>query len=317
MRLLSRVLSAALLAGGAGVPGAALGQERPDADPYADRAPKTIHFRVTPGSDGRPVLEARDDVHAAGNDFRLSGDVRVEAVRAERQKGAYLGVATSPPTPIVREQLKLAHGMGLVVDVVEKQSPAEEAGLKQYDVLTKLGDQLLINGEQLAVLVRSKQPGDEVELTVVRGGESRTVKAKLIEHELPPLEDIFFYRAGPGATGMPGDVEMWHRAMIDRAAGRPQGQPPQFAPPPPPRPGERRAVTATTWSDGEHVLTVTTDADKPGRHLIAKDNHGAVLYDGDLDGDAAQAKIPTIVREKLKKMDEAGVKPPKPDAVKQ
>jgi hypothetical protein len=240
--------------------------------------------------------------------------------RAEAQKGAFLGVATSPPTPVVREQLKLPRGMGLVVDVVEKGSPAAQAGLKQYDVLTKLGDQLLVNPEQLAVLVRNKRPGDEVELTVVRGGAPTTLKAKLVERELPPLDDILFFRGAPGAghgrewedlhvfQQLPPEVRDWW-ARHPRNAGDP---PPASAPGGDPKGAPVAARSVTTWTDGEHVLTVTTDADRPGRQLIAKDKGGTVIYEGDLDADGARDALPDAIKAKLRKMEEAGVKPPKP-----
>ena len=54
---------------------------------------------------------------------------------AKREKAAFLGVVTSVPAAGVREQLKLAKGVGLAVDFVEKDSPAEAAGLAKGDVL--------------------------------------------------------------------------------------------------------------------------------------------------------------------------------------
>src|SRR5579862_3142527 len=47
---------------------------------------------------------------------------------AEHQKGAYLGVSSSPAPPVVRKQLGLPEGMGLVVDIVMPESPAATAG---------------------------------------------------------------------------------------------------------------------------------------------------------------------------------------------
>src|SRR4051812_6799782 len=63
---------------------------------------------------------------------RVDGDLHIEIpahdvyfVReALHEKGAYLGVATSPPAQALRQQLKLAPGTGLGVDFVEKDSPA-------------------------------------------------------------------------------------------------------------------------------------------------------------------------------------------------
>src|SRR5688572_5121192 len=81
---------------------------------------------------------------------------------AESPKAAYLGVTTSPAQPALQKQLQLRPGFGLVVDAVDSGSPAEQAGVKQYDILHKLDDQLLVNAEQFVVLVRSYGPGSKV-----------------------------------------------------------------------------------------------------------------------------------------------------------
>ena len=61
------------------------------------------------------------------------------------EKAAFLGVATSPVNPALRAQLNLEKGMGLMVDEVEKGSPAEAAGIKQFDVIQLLGDQMIVD----------------------------------------------------------------------------------------------------------------------------------------------------------------------------
>lgn len=99
------------------------------------------------------------------------------------EKSTFLGVGTSPPPTVLSKQLGLHDGMGLVADEVVPDGPAAKAGLKQYDVLEKLDDQLIINFEQLAVLVRSHKPGDEVKLTVIHEGKPAVLTAKLTEHE--------------------------------------------------------------------------------------------------------------------------------------
>ena len=100
---------------------------------------------------------------------------------------AFLGVAATPASRAMSSQLRLPAGVGLVVQHVVTDSPAEEAGLRRDDVLHKLDDQLLVNAEQLAVLVRTFAPGDEVELTVIRAGGSTKLEATLAERQQPAL----------------------------------------------------------------------------------------------------------------------------------
>src|SRR6476660_8678591 len=66
----------------------------------------------------------------------------VRPMQIEMRKGAYLGVSTSPASPVLQRQLGLPEGMGLVVEFVAPKSPAEEAGMRQYDVMQKINDQL-------------------------------------------------------------------------------------------------------------------------------------------------------------------------------
>lgn len=96
----------------------------------------------------------------------------------------YLGVSVSSPPAALTEQLKLPAGLYLIVDQVEDGSPAVAAGLRPFDVLEKLDDQLLINSEQLTVLIRNHAVGDEVELTLLREGQPIKVQAKLGERKL-------------------------------------------------------------------------------------------------------------------------------------
>jgi hypothetical protein len=114
----------------------------------------------------------------------VAGNFLIDARPGKMEKVTYLGAVTTAAPAAMREQLKLAPGVGLVVDRVEPNTPAEKAGLKQHDLIEKLDDQLLINPEQLATLLRSKKPGDEVTLGIVRQGEHQSVKAKLEEKEV-------------------------------------------------------------------------------------------------------------------------------------
>lgn len=68
----------------------------------------------------------------------------------------------------------------LVVDV-SKGSPAEQAGLRRGDVITKLDDRPLDNGVALIAAIRSHRIGDNVTLTVTdeRGGNEHTVEVTL------------------------------------------------------------------------------------------------------------------------------------------
>jgi len=98
----------------------------------------------------------------------------------------YLGVGTSPVDETLCRQLKLPEGVGLVIDYVDPDGPSAQA-LKQHDVLHKLGDQILVSHEQLAVLVRSSEPGQDINLVVLREGKENAVSVKLGSKPYTPL----------------------------------------------------------------------------------------------------------------------------------
>jgi putative serine protease PepD len=53
--------------------------------------------------------------------------------------------------------------------------PAAEAGVKPGDVITKVDGRRVHSGEELIVKIRAHRPGDELELTLRRGGDERTL----------------------------------------------------------------------------------------------------------------------------------------------
>ncbi len=140
---------------------------------------------------------------------------------AETKVVPYLGVQIIPAEPALAAQLGLPAGMGLVVQTVAADSGAADV-LQQHDVLTRFADQLLINPEQLIVLIRSKQPGDEVKLTYRRGGEEKKGLVKLGERRVPVealgMERRFQFRsedfrAAPGAPMAPEQFEQRHLSL--------------------------------------------------------------------------------------------------------
>src|SRR5690606_15534417 len=69
-------------------------------------------------------------------------------VLAEKEVG-WLGVGVTEVNPVVSNQLGLPEHMGLAVEVIVPEGPAEKAGLQPHDILTKLDDQLLVLQQQL------------------------------------------------------------------------------------------------------------------------------------------------------------------------
>ena len=101
------------------------------------------------------------------------------------KKVTFLGVSASTLPQRMSEQMDLPAGVHLSVDQVSPNSPAEQAGLRLYDVLLQLDDQILINSSQLKALVRMKKPGDLITLKLLRKGEPKTLDVTLSETDVP------------------------------------------------------------------------------------------------------------------------------------
>jgi len=68
---------------------------------------------------------------------------------------------------------------GALVLNVEKDSAADEAGLREEDTIIAVDDEAVGSSEELVVAVDAHDPGDEVTLEVIRGGRSIEVDATL------------------------------------------------------------------------------------------------------------------------------------------
>ena len=100
----------------------------------------------------------------------------------------FLGVETSSVPRVLSEQLGLPKGFGLVVDYVVPDGPAAAAGVQQNDIIKMLNDQILMEPDQLAKLVRSYQDGTNVTLTILRKNAEQKITVKLGKKEVRQRE---------------------------------------------------------------------------------------------------------------------------------
>jgi hypothetical protein len=258
---------------------------------------------VLPGATG--ALRPGEDLREAQM-RRATDSLRFMVVQGKKEKAAFLGVTGSPVTAALSEQLKLPRGIGMIVDFVEPKSPADEAGVKRYDIIHKLDDQLIVNAHQLAVLVRIHKPGDEITLTVIHQGESKPIKAKLIEKEVMALDERNPWGTPSGPWEHPEGAEVLAYAPMTLGL--------------PPTGGfaagsvlNRINVAGDTYyqiqtADDKGTLTVTHN--KSGRRLLAKDKDGRTIFDGPIDTPEQRAALPADLQEKLNRMPPNPMLPP-------
>ena len=246
---------------------------------------------------------ARDDPFGSGN------QLVIREFAPAMEKGSYLGVTTSPVPAVLRDQLRLRPGLGLVVDFVRAESPAAAAGLRQNDILEKIDDQLLVSNQQLAILVRMHKAGDEVKLSVIREAKPQSIAVTLTEADVVPLEQLS--RGGGDMKAYDSALKFLHAAQPVQikpapggALGGWQNMPAKMW-----LPTEQNATYGVVWSDKEHTFEISQERNKE-RHLVAKDKAGKVIFDGPIATDEQIDKLPVEIREKVKKIKVTRLEPP-------
>jgi S1-C subfamily serine protease len=154
---------------------------------------------INPGNSGGPLVNAAGEVvgintaviQSAGGEaaqnigFAIAintlkpeiADIR--AGRAKAASTAYLGVQSQTITPDIADQFGFSTDRGAIIAQVVPGSPADDAGLRRGDVITKFGDKSIDTAEQLVSAVGSDQPGDKVEVVFKRGEDERRVTVTL------------------------------------------------------------------------------------------------------------------------------------------
>jgi serine protease Do len=93
----------------------------------------------------------------------------------------YLGISFQPINPDVAAIYNLPAQWGVYITRVAENSPAQQAGLQEGDIITKIGEVALDETHSYVNTIFAFQPGDQITLDVVRGNETMQVKVTLGE----------------------------------------------------------------------------------------------------------------------------------------
>ncbi len=94
-------------------------------------------------------------------------------------QGAWLGVSISDLTQAKAAELKLPDENGVLIDHVDKASPAEKAGLEANDVITQFNGIKVLTTRQLTRMISELLPDRVVQLGIWREGASKSISVKL------------------------------------------------------------------------------------------------------------------------------------------
>lgn len=93
----------------------------------------------------------------------------------------WLGVAVSTVTPLVAKSQNLSVDRGALIAQIVADSPADTAGLRPGDVIIRFAGKQIADVADLVRAIRRSQIGQDVEIVFVRGNDTRTASARLVE----------------------------------------------------------------------------------------------------------------------------------------
>jgi Do/DeqQ family serine protease len=150
---------------------------------------------INPGNSGGPLVDLQGRVvgintailaPGGGNigigfavPINMARQVMDQLVNYGEIKRGRIGVAIQDLTPDLAQALGTRHTQGAVIARVDPGSPAERAGLRTNDLVVAINGAPMRSGTELRNRVGLSRIGDEVELTVERGGAERNVTVRV------------------------------------------------------------------------------------------------------------------------------------------
>jgi putative serine protease PepD len=147
---------------------------------------------INPGNSGGPLVNLRGQVVGVNSAIATTGGfassrgnigvgfaIPIEQVRITADQILRTGEARYPVIGAKVETGGDDTGAGALVDEVVPDTPAEAAGLRQGDVITEVNGLRVTDGIALIVAIRTYQPGETIEFTLVRDGDERVIEVTL------------------------------------------------------------------------------------------------------------------------------------------
>jgi len=171
---------------------------------------------INPGNSGGALVDAEGRLigintailsRGGGNNgvgfavpINLARSVMESIVQHGRVVRGFMGVNIQDVDPALADEFGLKDQTGALVAEVTPRSPAEKAGIRSGDVVTRFDGRDVRDSRQLKLMVGQTAPDREVVVTVVRDGKPRELQVVL--KELPDDKDrAGLRRAEPSDTG--------------------------------------------------------------------------------------------------------------------
>lgn len=178
---------------------------------------------INPGNSGGPLVNMRGEVvgintaiipYAQGIGFAIPINLAKYVVEQIKSKGyvsrGYLGIYIQEVTPEMAKNLQLPVNRGVIVTRVEKNSPAERAGLRVDDIIVEFNGKKIEHVNDLTVAVSTTPPGSTVRIKVIRGGSIKEITAKVGEYRersVATEDTVSIDRIGITVSDVPFDIK--------------------------------------------------------------------------------------------------------------
>ena len=149
---------------------------------------------INAGNSGGPLLNTAGQVvginvaiasNAENIGFAISTDTVIPVVQSIITEGKvvrpWLGVSVTTVTSTIQQYYDVSVDTGALIVSVTSDSPADQAGLKAGDVITKIDDENISTTEELISAIRSHQIGDQVEIVYYSGDVQKVANVTLEE----------------------------------------------------------------------------------------------------------------------------------------
>lgn len=158
---------------------------------------------INPGNSGGPLVNVRGEVIgintaiASSNGFNqgyafavpsnLARRVMEDLIKHGRVRRPLLGISIQDVTQEDAEVYGLRDISGVLIEHFAEESPAERSGIHRGDVIVAVDGVKVERVGQLQRLIAQHEPGENVELNVIRYGKPHNFRVKLIEAEIPDV----------------------------------------------------------------------------------------------------------------------------------
>jgi len=149
---------------------------------------------INPGNSGGPLINMAGEViginsikvaqvGVEGMGYAISTRTAIpiinELITVGYVSRPWLGVGLYTVDQTAVRQLRLAVNKGVLITSIVNGGPAYQAGLRQYDVITKIDGKEVATIDDLVKTIRSYKVGQAVEITYWRGNKEYTAKVTL------------------------------------------------------------------------------------------------------------------------------------------